>query len=427
MQFFSPPQGLIKSIFALGNRFYGSTYVHYHEPVSVKEFFGARANRFQHAHEPAHVQQLTRQELDMVLELAENIIDKQQRFVVIQVFNLVAVYLSFRSQTPKGMHGITVAQLCEQVLLLGRLFERMGANTNVDPGRIRQQVVETIKVHEVLLQPLGTGEMGDTVQLKKTVIDTHAIQTVKFKAHRLGDDTMKECLPLVELQLYVNPCLYWTAMPAMVLAGVRRLTSDRCAVPKPTVDALRGELSFLRQIFAAEFVFTQSKEAVDFENAFDLLQNFNLISVDADGVVGVAEPTENHVFAEMLITTITPYLWAYYQVLKTVALFFPSIEFTETACLARVQSCVEEQLRNGGSHVHPYCLCLEATSTALAQFGKMGVLAKRKREDEVTVFKANLPELHRVHCHMQHLCAALEFVYHFDAQGEGGSGVKAKL
>lgn len=401
-------QGLFKSIVALGNQYYGSTYVHYHEPLSVKQFFGSRANRFQHAHEPAHVQQLTRLELEMVQELAEFVIDRQQRFIVIQAFNLVAMYISYRSQTSGGLRGIAVADLTEQVLILGRLFERMGATTNVDPGRIRQQIGDTLKTHEALLERRTDGELV----LRKSVINTNAIQTVKFKAHRLGDDTMAECLPLVGLQLYVNPCLYWTAMPALVLASVRRLTSSRSVVSKLTVIALREEMSEWRQLFSAEFVFAQSKEADDFDRTLDLLQNFNLIALreeEGNRLVVVVEE-QNQVFADMLIATVTPYLWTYYNVLKTMAQFFPGRDFTENECLMRVQSCVEDQLRSGGRDVHPYCLCLEAISTALAQFMKMGVLERADSSGSV-VWRAVLPKLHRLHCHFQHLCASLDFAY----------------
>lgn len=389
----------------------------------MKEFFGVRANRFQHAHEPAHVQQLTRGELEMVQELAEYVIDQQQRFIVIQPFNLVAVYLSHRSQTSRGLTGVQVVELCEQVLILGRLLGRMGAITNVDPGRIRQQVEDTLKTHEALLHRKVDEEM---VVLKKPTINTHKINSVKFKAHRLGDDTMQECLPLVGLQLYVNPCLYWTAMPALMLAAVRRLYSSRCAVLKATVDALRVEVNLLRQIFATEFVFTAAKEAGDFERTLNQLQDFNLITLNGDGLV--VEQNEHRQFGDTLIATITPYLCTYYQVLKTVAQYFPSLEFTETVCLARVQCCVEEQLRQGKRDVHPYCLCLEAISTALGQFTKMGVLQREKKGDGSTTLKANLPELHRMHCHLQHMCAALNFSYYIKMEDQGVVGnMKAKL
>lgn len=415
--------GFVRSVFALGNQYYGSTYVHYHDPISVREFFGERANRFQHAHEPAHVQQLTRCELELVQELAEHVIDQQQRFIVVQVFNLVALYLSYRSQSSAASVAapVGVTELCEQVLILGRLLGRMGAITNVDPGRIRQQVEETLKTHEALLQ--RDGEEGG-VRLRRPVIDTHTIHSIKFKAHRLGDDTMQECLPRVGLQLYVNPCLYWTAMPALMLAGVRRLHSDRSVVTDVTVEALRAEVNSLRRIFAAEFVFAASKEAVDFERALNQLQDFNLIQVDGGG--RVEEVAESR-FADMLVATITPYLWTYYQVVKTIAFYFPGNAFTESAGLARVQSCVEEQLRGRAGDVHPYCLCLEAISTALGQFTKMGVLARTRGEmGAAATLAADLPQLHRVHCHLKHLCAALRVSYSYD--GEGSSQVvKAKL
>lgn len=382
--------------------------MHYHEPLSVKEFFGERLNRFQHAQEPAHVQQLTRSELEIIQELADHVIDQQQRFVLIQTFNLIAVSLSHQSQCASGLRawqeGVDVSEICEQVLVLARLFGRLGAITNVDPSRIRQQVEDTLRTHEALVERNAKGKIA----LKKPPINTNAIQTVKFKAHRLSDRTMQECLPLVGLQLYVNPCLYWTAMPALTLAAMMRMHSDRCIVQQVTVDALRKEVGTLRQLFAAEFVFTASRELLDFERTLNQLQDFNLIEVSAEGLV---KATQGQQFTDILITTITPYLWIYYQSVKVVAQHFPSLEFTENECLVRVQQCVEEQLWSKRRDVHPYCLCLEAASTALGQFTKMGVLQRNKNAEGTVMLRANLPELHKMHCHLQHLCAALGYSY----------------
>lgn len=413
-------------MFALGNQFYGSTYVHYHEPVSVKAFFGGRANRFQHAHEPAHVQQLTKNELELVQELAEFVIDQQQRFIVVQTFNLVAVYLSYRSQREGGLEDIDFACLCDQTLVLARLFGRMGAVTNVDPSRIRDQMEGTLKTHEALLEKRAEGSSSKVVLMRPS-INTHATQSVKFKAHRLGDDTMTQCLPLVSLQLYVNPCLYWTALPALTLAALRRLHSHRSFVKHVTVDALRAEVNSLRQIFSTEFVFIASKDATDFESSINILRDFNLLEVDDQGLA--KEPVkagDDQNFGDVLISTVTPYLWTYLQVLKTTSQYFPSISFTENSFMSRVQSCVEEQLRKGGAHVHPYCLCLEAISTALSQFTKLGIFAKSRDPEGTVNFNADMAKLHALHCHLQHLCDALNFSLAID-KDDGVKLLMAKL
>lgn len=360
----------------------------------------------------------------MTQELADFVVDQQQRFVVIQAFNLVAMYLSCRSQdsSSRGLAGITVTEICEQVLILGRLLGRLGAITNVNPSRIVEQVGDTLKTHEAWLGREKDGQ-EELISIKKPAINTNAIQSVRFKAHRLGDDTMQECLPLVGLQLYVNPCLYWTAMPALTLAAVQRLHYDRSTVQLVTVEALRKEVFSLRQIFAAEFVFIPSKAQSDFDATLNQLQDFNLVQIN--GVTGVVEEVKEQQFAQILMTSITPYLWTYYQVARTIAQFFPSGPFTENACLVKVQSFVEEQLRRKHRHVHPCCLSLEAISTALGQLTKMGVLAREKREDGSAVLLAHLPELHRIHCHLHHLCTAINFTY----MGGGGESllVKAKL
>jgi glyceronephosphate O-acyltransferase len=81
--------GLLKSLTVLEQN-YGSMYFDFGEPISVKEFFGERLNRFAHALEPAHVQTLTKTDLGLINELAHEV--KKKDFTLLATA-LIEVFL----------------------------------------------------------------------------------------------------------------------------------------------------------------------------------------------------------------------------------------------------------------------------------------------------------------------------------------------
>lgn len=413
-------QRFLESLFSVGDRYFGKLYCHYHTPVSVKEFFGDRLNRFQHANEPAHVQQLTGAELAMVQELADHVLDLQQRHIVIHTFNLIAMYLSLHNQT-QGLtrEPVTLTKLCDQVLLFARILGRLGAPTNVDPNRIREDVEATLKVHYTVVGLSKAKALASdgvhVLSLTKPSISTHQVNSVKFKAHRLMDVTMRECVPIVTLQIYVNPCLYWTAGPALMTLAVMKLTETEIE-HRTYVRSLREEMSRLRQIFHAEFVFNEKLETVDFDRTLNQLQNFNFFAVCNTKREEIrARPlwTEDNGLSRVLLATVSPYICAYYQVARMIAENFQNVEFEDRECLTKVQANVERELNLRERHVHPYCLCLETMATALNTMVKMNVLAGTKKgSTEERVLKVTDEQgLRDLVVYLKRLCTLLPFNY----------------
>lgn len=48
-------------------------YVNFGQPISAREYFGFNLNRFEHAQVPAHIQQLSKRELDLVNKLGRHV------------------------------------------------------------------------------------------------------------------------------------------------------------------------------------------------------------------------------------------------------------------------------------------------------------------------------------------------------------------
>lgn len=49
-------------------------YVNFGQPISVMEYLGKNLNRHEHAQMPAHVQHLTKSELNLINQLAHKVI-----------------------------------------------------------------------------------------------------------------------------------------------------------------------------------------------------------------------------------------------------------------------------------------------------------------------------------------------------------------
>uniref|UniRef100_A0A1B0EUL4 Putative dihydroxyactetone-phosphate acyltransferase dhapat n=1 Tax=Lutzomyia longipalpis TaxID=7200 RepID=A0A1B0EUL4_LUTLO len=392
--------GLIRSVLTIEDR-YGGMYFDFGDPISVKEYFGDSLNRFQHALEPAHVQNLTKNELALIFDLAHDVVSCQQRRIVINCFNLIAICYSYRMYLGQGT---TFDQLCEGVIILSGLLRRQGAVVAVDPSRIRDVVKESLRIHCNILT-IGRDEK---IVLEKPRISLRDVNRVKFKAHALTEDTMKNTLPIFYLQIYVNPCLYWCSSVAITILCAQQLTAH--GKRKTQLGKLKQSVEKLRLIFANEFVFYTVRDDRDFAKDLQLLKNYNILSdEDAQGQLSYHE---SHVTGYYL-TTIAPFLCCYLQLLHVIDTKFPTKSFNEKELLATAQEYIEKCLMSHNTLTHPYCLSLDSLSIALGAFNNLGCVTKIKNSD-LTVYTANTESIRETHRLLQSYCQLLPFNYLLD-------------
>ncbi|XP_055698371.1 dihydroxyacetone phosphate acyltransferase isoform X2 [Phlebotomus papatasi] len=392
--------GLIKSVLTIEDR-YGCMYFDFGDPISVKEYFGDSLNRFQHALEPAHVQNLTKNELALIYDLAHDVVNCQQRRIVINCFNLIAICYCYRMYMGKMT---TFNELCEGVLILSGLLRRQGAVVAVDPSRIRDGVRESLRIHCNILT-IGKDER---IVLEKPRISLREVNRLKFKAHALTEDTMKNTVPIFYLQIYINPCLFWCSSVGITILSAQYLTKKGSR--KTSSAALRQNVEKLRLIFANEFVFYSVNDEKDFAKDVQLLKNYNVLSnEDAQGQISYQPSNIDGYY----LTPIAPFLCCYLQVTQAIDTKFTGKTFNEKELLTKTQEYIEEALMSHKIFTHPYCLSLDSLSIALSSLSNLGCINKTKNND-LTVYTANTESIRETHLLLLDYCQLLPFNYLMD-------------
>lgn len=102
--------GLFKA-FKVVQKNFGKMFMDFGEPISVRDYFSdTYIDRSERATVGSHLQKLNKLELQVIKNLADEIVVKQQKGIVITTFNLIAVYFSYSQYVE---NEVKLAYLCE--------------------------------------------------------------------------------------------------------------------------------------------------------------------------------------------------------------------------------------------------------------------------------------------------------------------------
>lgn len=155
--------------------------------------------------------------------------------------------------------------------------------------------MEALEVHPNILK-LTKG----TVELVSNGMDFQPIDPKRLKGFPLTKETMQTAVPIMSLQIYINPCLFWLSNLSYMILGALRLIEEVSAITK---DALQAAFNELSAIFSSEFILED-----DFQKSFAILTEF-----------GVFEKFEefytfksSHV-AKVILSSFAPFMCIYLQ------------------------------------------------------------------------------------------------------------------
>lgn len=377
---------------------HGEMYINFGEPISVRAFFESLSTansgdtfaslRLQRAQLPLHVQRLTRAELSMCAQLGQHVVVQQQRLIVLSVFNLIAVCVQDHQRTTGG--DVSLDALNDGVVRLVHVLRSLGAlvalgahndnNDNVS-SKVPHAVNAALALHSNIVRIIdddGNAVGGQrTVQLlrpptpsttsasdkggRSAAIDTTA---TRLKGHQLSPATLRNVLPVLTLQIYSNPCMFWLAEAAIVLLAIRTLSHrvDRQADISDLPPLIGERCLHLRQLFEEEFVLPV---AFDVHAILELLRSS-----------GILASRDNE---ELVLSSLAPFVYCYHRVVDTVAAVFGIEAFTERQLMVQVQQRVELGLFGSDACVHPYSLSMDSIAHALHSLLSNGYLVKSPR------------------------------------------------
>ncbi|ALC47997.1 Dhap-at [Drosophila busckii] len=420
-------KGFFKALKIIDERF-GKMFLDFGEPISVREFFGHNGGeRIRRAGISGSLQKLNRQEIDLVKQLATEIIYQQQRRIVISTFNLLSLY--YASQL-YGQRSVNIDELSRGILHLKRIFEQLGAHVSVSAKSIKADVIDAVEIHSNIVQfrvarlqftPLAAEQLAAKIDMRR------------LKAHALSPATMAVAVPMLALQLYINPCLFWLARPAyLLLAALKQQRQQRSDISlgsyNETLAALHSHVATMDALFQHEFIVESNREAVEFETHLKLLLDEQVLHLDeSNGNVKV----QDNECSRVILAALAPFLCLYYQLALALRQWTHRGEFSSNELLVRVQQHVELLLQAPGAaaaHVHPYCLALDNLNIAILSFVQSGYLVKN-RESGLMSIASNAPDkcLRQLELQLHEYCQLMPFTQYSTAASEQAQSHMAKL
>ncbi|TMW48631.1 hypothetical protein DOY81_006296 [Sarcophaga bullata] len=287
-------KGFFKALKIIDERF-GKMYLDFGEPISVKQFMGAScaSDRMKRAAIGPHLQKLNKNEIDLVKNLATEIIYQQQRRIVITTFNLVCLY--FSSQYYNQI-SVNLDELSHGVLMLKEMFEELGAHVATDQNCIKHEIMETVEIHSNILH-FKQGRLEVTQVPAKQL--AQEIDVKRLKAHCLSPRTMAIAVPSMTLQLYINPCLFWLARPAYLIMAALQLEKEQESNTSITYKELISKLyhmaNDLDNIFKHEFIIESNREKelpADSLEEVPLKTFLKIMQQRIESILNVTNPTQ---------------------------------------------------------------------------------------------------------------------------------------
>lgn len=354
----------IKAVKNLKNQNLGRIYFDFGEPLSLNKFYGAKAQRFKHAIEPAFVQTLDRDDMHLVTDLANEVVRRQQDKIVIMPYNMIALIYNeavFTGMTP----NLTMRHLKSKLDEVAGLFELLGAVISIDPINLDNDIRKTFAIHKNILEVTGK---NSNIKMIKANVNLGAVVEAKLKGIRLNDEVMNIAVPVFSLQLYCNAALYWLADPAfLVLSAIGRDNVD--------LSTLRREASNLRKVFIYEFVLYPGYESELFERVFNQLVSIGIL-IETD--IGIKLNVESK-FVNFLLSALAPFINCYLNTSRAILLEFCGKSLSEKDVFVAAQSHVESEILKGKYELHPYSLCLDSINMVVLSLCNYGCLFKEKQ------------------------------------------------
>jgi glycerone phosphate O-acyltransferase len=358
-------KGFFKAITSLKSKSYGHMYFDFGEPILLNDFFGSNVKKFNHSSEPAHIQKMSGDEVQLTTDLAQHVLKQQQNKIVIMTYNLIALIYSERIHT-NTVESLTFLELEKAVINLAAFFEELGAIVSSDEKDLAQNIRETIALHDNILEITGNKSQ---IQLKRANTDSNRSSNGNLKGHWLCKEVMDIVVPVFSLQLYCNPTIYWLSQPALfVLSTIGQ--------NEVSLGDLKKDVLWLRQVFIYEFVLYPRFEDEEFDKVLKKLLDMGiLIQSSASSVI----LNEKSPYINILLSAISPFFSCFFNTSKIILSKFVGMKFVDKDIFIAVQSTLEQELLKGNSTIHPYSLCLESMTTTILSLCNSQCLFKEKQ------------------------------------------------
>ncbi|KAI8425247.1 hypothetical protein MSG28_007044, partial [Choristoneura fumiferana] len=206
-------KGLLKALHRLNDNF-GNIYINLGAPLSVREYLNNAASDNTERLKPVDLQQLTQAQFQNVQDIANYVITLQQRNTVATISNLLALVLM---QSLMNGTALELNEVLKQVEWMVVVLRALGAS--VFENDVSSSVARVLVIHDKMMRLDRKNRLR---LLSIEVVDVSVEVKKKMKGHILKAETMANAVPIIQLQLYVNPMLHYLVPPAVLAVIVTR-------------------------------------------------------------------------------------------------------------------------------------------------------------------------------------------------------------
>ncbi|KAI8425246.1 hypothetical protein MSG28_007044 [Choristoneura fumiferana] len=323
-------KGLLKALHRLNDNF-GNIYINLGAPLSVREYLNNAASDNTERLKPVDLQQLTQAQFQNVQDIANYVITLQQRNTVATISNLLALVLM---QSLMNGTALELNEVLKQVEWMVVVLRALGAS--VFENDVSSSVARVLVIHDKMMRLDRKNRLR---LLSIEVVDVSVEVKKKMKGHILKAETMANAVPIIQLQLYVNPMLHYLVPPAVLAVIVTRAPLAR--------------------------------EQLNFADSLEYCLQNKVIVTDGDTFVPGSDDKVSYLLK-----------WAVWPALSTLLIcadvMAQNPRCTHKLALQLVQEAGEARRR------HPYCLSMDAAGNCLAGLALAGALVRDKSEQEQT-------------------------------------------
>ncbi|KPI92421.1 Dihydroxyacetone phosphate acyltransferase [Papilio xuthus] len=340
--------GLLKALRSLNDHF-GNIYVNFGTQISLKEYLKNTNLVTNETLKPTSLQQLTPEQLSQVRDIADEVVVLQQNSAVAIITNLLAFVLMDSLMKCKALH---YEELLLEVQWMMEVLRGLGASVyekDIENSLDRILVVhhKTVALDRERRLRLLT---GDLMEVSSEV-------SAKMKGHILKAETMMTAVPVIQLQIYINPMLHYIMSPALVYVLVKRGSTN--------TDKLANDYYRLRKLLKHEFFYIERTEKYILNKAIDYCKQHHVV-INDEGTLRVGDANRMQFLLE----------WALLPFLTTLMLCLDVIIQMRRCEHKQVLKLVQERAEREGRH--PYCLSLESSANCLQGLLATGAILKLK-------------------------------------------------
>ncbi|XP_049877516.1 dihydroxyacetone phosphate acyltransferase [Pectinophora gossypiella] len=344
--------GLLKALHSLNDHF-GNIYINPGAPLSVKQYLKSESISSEML-KPVDLQQLTPEQFTQVQDIANYVITLQQQNTVATISNLIALVLM---QSLIQNKTLDIEDIVSEMNWVIELLKSLGAS--VYEKDVRSDVERILVVHSKMMRLDKDKKLR---LLSSTLMTVSDDVKKKMKGHILKAETMVNAVPIIQLQLYVNPVLHYLVPPALLAL---------LAQNNPSKERLFADYQHIRKLLRHEFFHVEKEEEKIFNSALQYCIDNNVIASREGSLV----PGEGHKTRYLLKWSVWPALTT---LLKCTEVMTEHKSCEHKKALKLVQERVES------SNCHPYCLSLESIGNCLQGLALAGALVRDRGQQEVT-------------------------------------------